>query len=66
MTGCIMFLVHPKNTNIRVITYARDREGAKRGAARWLGNGWGGLDNWEVTPLTEDGDRVHLDVTLSV
>lgn len=65
MTGYILFMVHPKGTNIRVFVYDPGREGAKDKARNWLGNGWGGPDNWEVTPLTEKGDRVHLNVTLS-
>lgn len=61
----ILFLVHPKDTNIRFITWALDREQAKRHAVVWLGFGWGGPDNWEVTPLSAEGDRVHMNVTLN-
>lgn len=64
----LVFLVKPKGTNLRVFVYARGRETAKHAAARWLGgeHAWGGFDNWEVTPLTEHGDRVFLDVTFGI
>lgn len=62
----ILFLVHPKDTNIRVFVFAHGREQAKDVAQGWLGRGWGGPNNWEVTPLTEKGDRVHMSITLSV
>ena len=58
----ILFLVTSGNSH--VIVYARDRERAKRDAQRWLGNYNGGPDNYTVTPLTSQGDRVHLDLTL--
>lgn len=40
-----------------------DRENAKQRAFKWLG---GDPDAYTVTPITEPGDRVHLDITVMV
>lgn len=40
-----------------------DRERAKERASKWLG---GNPDVYTVTPLTEPGDRIHLDITIQV
>lgn len=61
-----LFTIHPRNTNIHVVVWGVGREQAKEAARRWLGEGWGGSDNWDVIPITKPGDRVHLDITLSV
>jgi len=42
---------------------AFDREEAKRNAHRWIGSD---KDNYIVWPLTNDGDRIHLDITIQV
>ncbi len=54
----IFFKVHKKGTNISVFTCAFDREGAKREAHDWIG---GNTDEYEVTPLTERGDRFKIE-----
>jgi hypothetical protein len=61
----ILFLV--EHDNIHVLTYASDREAAKRKAFNWLGwwlVGDPDQDHCMVTPLTEPGDRIHLDITV--
>lgn len=57
----ILFIV--EMGNIHVITYAYERESAKRNAHSWIG---GNYDHYIVTPLTEPGDRIHLSLTLYV
>ena len=49
--------------NAHVLTWASDREDAKRKARVWL---WDDSDKYTVTPLTAPGDRVHLAITLNV
>lgn len=58
--------------NIRYLCDANDREEAKRRAAKWIcyentphipvPN----PDQFVVTPLTNHGDRIKLDITLSI
>jgi len=57
----ILFMVEQGNAH--VITWAIDREDAKRRARGWL---WEDPDKYTVTPLTAPGDRVHLAITLNV
>lgn len=57
----ILFLV--SQGNIKVLTYAYNREDAKRQTHSWIG---GNTDYYTVTPLTEPGDRIHLAITLWV
>lgn len=47
--------------NAHVITWAHDREDAKRKARGWLSYD---PDKYTVTPLTDPGDRVHMAITL--
>ncbi len=54
----IFFKVHMKGTNISVFTIATNREAAKRNGHAWIG---GDPDKYEVTPLTEDGDRIKIE-----
>jgi hypothetical protein len=61
MRNQIVFMV--EYGNIHYITYAFDRESAKRSALGWIG---GNSDNYIVTPLTEPGDRIHIGITLYV
>jgi hypothetical protein len=61
MQDKILFLV--TMGNIRVITWARNREDAKNQAHAWIG--WE-KDNYTVSPLTNEGDRIHLNITLQV
>jgi len=55
----ILFMV--EYGNCHVITYALNREGAKRNAFKWMGVGpyhepsYGRPDEYVVTPLTEEG-----------
>lgn len=49
--------------NVKHVSWALDREDAKRKAQRWMGED---PDHYIVTPLTNRGDRVHLDLTLNV
>lgn len=49
--------------NAHIITYAHDREQARRNALDWLG---ANPDDYIVTPLTEKGDRIKLDIILYV
>lgn len=64
----ILFLVEQGNSH--VLTYASDREAAKRKAFNWMGWGeyhtpkGGNPDHYTVTPLIEEGDRIHLDITI--
>lgn len=57
----ILFLCELGNGH--VVTFAVDREQAKRNARAWLGRN---PDDYIVTPLTAPGDRVKLDITLRV
>jgi hypothetical protein len=61
-----LFTVHPRHTNVHVVVWAMGREHAKSRAESWLQGSYGGKDNWDVIPITAPGDRVHLDITLSV
>ena len=56
-----MILFHVKLGNAIVITWARSREVAKSQAMAWLGND---PEKYVVTPLTSEGDRVRLNITL--
>lgn len=47
--------------NIHYLCYAGDREDAKRRARNWIGDD---PDNYIVSPLTEQGDRIHIGLTL--
>lgn len=49
--------------NVHVITWAHNREDAKRRCKSWIGSN---PDYYIVSPLTEKGDRVHLNITLFV
>lgn len=60
MTGYILFMV--ERGNVHVLTYATDRENAKRNAQKWMGMN---PDHYTVSPLTEPGDRIKLDITVS-
>jgi hypothetical protein len=59
----LLWLVKMGNVVRIVSTVRQDREEAKRNAARYIG---GNPDRYTVTPLTSPGDRVSIDVTLSV
>lgn len=56
-----LFLV--SSGSIRYVTWAVGREEAKRNARSWIGDD---SDRYIVTPLSERGDRVHVNLTLSV
>lgn len=57
----ILFLcTHEK---AHVLTWAKDREDAKKKAQQWL---WHDADRYIVTPLTAPGDRINLNITLAV
>lgn len=56
----ILFLC--TNANSHVVTWAHDREDAKRKALLWLGYD---PELYVVMPLSRDGDRVHIAVTLN-
>jgi len=60
MNNKILFMV--EMGNIHHITYAFDREAAKRSAHNWIG---ADPDDYTVTPLTSPGDRIHFDITLA-
>lgn len=49
--------------NIHVITNGYTREDAKRSAHKWIG---ADPEQYVVTPLTEKGDRIKIDITLQV
>jgi hypothetical protein len=54
------------DSKVKVILWAMGREDAKRSAwSGWL-NGLGDPDNFIVTPITNPGDRVKLEITLNV
>lgn len=61
MFELILFRVTQKNTH--VITWANDREDAKREAHPLLG---GDPDRYIVDPLTEMGDSIYLAISLHV
>lgn len=63
VTYSTFWVVEIGNTHIILNTQRQDREEAKRKARQWLG---GNPDNYTVTPITEPGDRVRLDVTVQV
>lgn len=56
----ILFMV--KYGNVHVLITALDREEAKRRSFPWIG---ADPDYYIVTPLTEPGDRIKLDITVS-
>lgn len=58
----ILFLVEFGNAHYLCV--ARNREDAKRQAHSWMGGG--DSDNYTVTPLTQDGDRIHVAITVQV
>lgn len=61
--GYILFMVEQRQPgNVHVLTYALDRERAKRNAQRWIE---GDPDKYVVTPLTDPGDRIKLDIILN-
>lgn len=49
--------------NIRFLCWAMGREDAKRQAHKWIGSD---PDMYVVTPISEQGDRVHIALTLSI
>lgn len=49
--------------NAKVIVWALSREDAKRKASLWI---QGDRERFVVTPITNPGDRVKLDITLNV
>lgn len=57
----ILFLV--EMGNVHYLCYANDREDAKRQAHRWIG---ANVDDYTITPLTEPGDRVRIELNLSI
>jgi hypothetical protein len=57
----ILFLV--EYGNVHVICNASNREDAKRTAWKWIGYD---RDRYMVTPLTDEGDRIKIDIALSV
>lgn len=64
-----LWLVKPTaKSNAKFITWARNREHAKIKAQSWFGSGhpWDSSDNYIVEPVTMPGDRVKLDIVLSV
>ena len=58
----ILFMV--EHVNSHVLIYASDRETAKRKAFN-CHLGHIDPDAYTVTPLTEPGDHIHLDITVS-
>jgi len=61
MKEYILFLVSFRNK--KVVTYAFDRESAKRNAHTWIG---GNADDYLVMPLTSPDDQIHLSISLYV
>ena len=49
--------------NIRFLCWAMGREDAKHQARSWIGSD---PDTYVVTPISEQGDRVHIALTLSI
>jgi len=58
-----LFVVEAAQRNVKVIVWTIGRENAKRKAHEWIGND---PDKYVVTPITNPGDRVKLDITLNV
>lgn len=58
----ILFIVSDY-LSAHVLTYALNREAAKRNAQKWL---VGDMDKYTVTPLTSPGDPIKLDITLYI
>lgn len=61
-----LFVVQPFGgafDNVKYVVWAHGREDAKRKARTWLG---ADPDKYVVTPITNPGDRVHLEVTLNI
>jgi len=56
----IVFLVTSELGGVHVICTATNREYAKSKASQFLG---GNPDEYIVSPLTNKGDKVHLDIT---
>jgi hypothetical protein len=71
-SNTIIFMV--SYGNVRVITTGNNREDAKRNAANWISyqDAYSGgafrpsTDEYTVTPLTNPGDRIKLDISLRV
>jgi hypothetical protein len=63
VTYSTFWVVEQGNAHVILNTQRQDREEAKRTAAKWLG---GNPDQYKVTPITEPGDRVRIDVTIQV
>lgn len=66
----ILFMVEYGNMHVLVTSFVRGpnaREDAKRKAHKHIGGGASTVtpDDYIVTPLTEPGDRIVLDVTVS-
>jgi hypothetical protein len=67
--GVILYMV--ERGNAHVITYAMNESVARYNAHNsWLGDHNSptqakDLQNYKVTALTEPGDRIHFDITLS-
>ena len=49
--------------NVHWIGMCMDREDAKRMAHKWIG---GDKERYTVSPLTEPGDRLHVEFSLNV
>lgn len=60
----ILFIVHPKESDVYVVVWAEDREAAKKDADKTLSRYWGMPDDWDVIPLTPEGALVHLALEL--
>lgn len=63
VTYSIFWVVEYGNAHVILNTQRPDREEAKRRAFKWLE---GDPDKYVVTPITEAGDRVRLDVTVQI
>lgn len=59
----ILWLVTRKETKHHVVCSAMNREYAKSKSHQIL---LGNPDDYVVTPLTEEGDRVHLDISINL
>lgn len=69
--GMQIFVVQPDRraypqSNMKVILWAGGRDDAKRKASRSTLREMGNPDEYIVTPITNPGDRVKLDITLNV
>jgi hypothetical protein len=64
-----LFVVQPPNgheSNVKVVVWASGRDDAGRKAeAGWL-RGYGRAHEFVITPITDPGDRVKVDITLNV